>query len=602
MIIDKKQLQSYKISVVKSNACRHYAAELLQRYIFKCTGVFLEIIDDVTDGEEVFLVGGASPNTGALRDNGFHIFPQGKSIVFCAATDRGLLFSVCDFVERVFGVRFLTATAEHIPTVEKIDFKEEIFSLPSIPRRTYLVGSLFEGKTDMDFSVKCRDLGNYTEVDEKHGGKDKVYGRNTVHNMHCYVPFETYGNEHPEFYRCVYVNGEIVPTIDITNGIADDGTLDESMELSVAKIVVEEMKKDVDAHPDVEIFNITQEDGSYYFDDERNRALEKKYKRSGMLIRFCNVIVRALNDYVREKYPNRVVKIITFSYIYTREAPVRYEGGRVVPIDQTVVADENLIIQMAYCTNGYYNYFSGKDEELDTNIREWAAVGKQFWFWMYDVNFHRYLYFYDSFHNIEDNVRGFERLGVNYLMVNPAYECINNWQCNMRGYVYYKLMWDASKRADELLKEYADLFYGAGSSAVLKMIEHFHTHYKAIVDGGRELVFQTRGNHEETQYNSLTFLSQAIIIIENGEKAVRSTNLSEEEKEVYLKRLAQVKATPISMIFDRYEAYYPNNTEEERQKYGNMLRDLFFYGDMMDDCIGERWTMRQYFDEMKIPE
>ena len=85
-----------------------------------------------------------------------------------------------------------------------------------------------------------------------------MYGRGVNHNFHLYVPFEKYGNTHPEFYRFLYINGETVPTIDLTNGIADDGSLDESMPVSVAKIVVEELIKTADEHPDAEVLTFTQ--------------------------------------------------------------------------------------------------------------------------------------------------------------------------------------------------------------------------------------------------------------------------------------------------------------------------------------------------------
>ena len=60
------------------------------------------------------------------------------------------------------------------------------------------------------------------------------------------------------------------------------------------------MKKDAIAHPEATVFNFTQEDGPYYFDDDNNRRLESKYKRSGILIRFCNVVARELNKFTEK--------------------------------------------------------------------------------------------------------------------------------------------------------------------------------------------------------------------------------------------------------------------------------------------------------------
>ncbi len=592
------QLETYRIFVPHANDCRMYGATLLQKYLKLCMGVELPILSRMpAAGEQGFVLGALSPRQKELYDHGFHIYRDGELWYFCGDRDRGLLYAVCEFVERVLGVRFLTHDAEYTPKSQEIELPEDIFSIPDIGRRTFLTGSVYAHLTDPDFTVKCRNLGYFTQFDETHGGKDCVFGRGNVHNFHLYVPFQVYGNDHPEFYRFLYINEEIYPTIDITNGITEDGRLDESMEISVAKIVIEELKKEVDARPDVEVFNFTQEDGPYYYDSDRNRHFEKKYKRSGILVRFCNVVIRALNEYVKEKYPGRVVKLITFAYDYTALPPVRYENGKPRPIDETVVADENLIIQMAFCSNGYYNYFSGHDRKLGEQIEGWAVVAKRFWFWMYDTNYRSYLHFYDSFHNIQANVEGFKRIGVEYLLVQSGHDSKNNWQNNMRGYAYNKLMWDSSRNADEMLKEYADLYYGPAADSVMNMISHFHTHYTALIESGVDLMFSTRGSHELAENNPLPFLLRAIEIIEEGEERIKAADLPETEQETYLCRMAQVKATPVLMIFEHYHEYYPESTDADRKAYGHYLQSLCEKGDMPEDCSGERWSFEQYFGE-----
>ncbi len=594
---NRTELKTYCIFVPEGGQSALYGASLLQKYFSICTETELPILNRTPEeGEQGFVLGAASKRQAELHDHGFHIYRKGMLWHFCGDRDRGLLYAVCEFVERVLGVRFLTASSEYTPKSDEIDLPEDIFSCPDIGRRTFLTGSVYAHLTDPDFAVKCRNLGYFTQYDETHGGQDCVFGRGNVHNFHLYVPFTTWGNDHPEFYRFMYVNGSIHPTIDITNGITDDGKLDESMDVSVAKIVIEELKKEIDARPNVEVFNFTQEDGPYYYDSERNRFFEATYKRSGILIRFCNVVIRALNDYVRETYPGRVVKLITFAYDYTATPPVRYENGKPLPIDDTVVADENLIIQMAFFSNGYYYYFSGYDRAVLNQIEGWAAVAKRFWFWMYDINYRSYLHFFDSFHNIKANVEGFKKIGVEYLLVQSSHDSVNNWQSNMRGYAYNKLMWDTSRSADALLGEYADLFYGPASGAVMDMIALFHRHYSTLVENGTDLMFGTRGNHEHVQNNPLSLLLHAIAILEEGEKKICSADLTAEEKHTYLGRLAQVKATPVLMIFEHYLEYYPDRTEADRKAWGDYLKSLCEMGDMMKDCSGENWSLERYFN------
>lgn len=357
---------NFKNIIIPSAAddCVVYAAEKLKEYISKVTGVTLGISTAKIDGNYFSIGKAADINdadyeafTADIKGDGYGIFSRGGNIYLAAKTSRGLMYSAYGYVEKYLGVRFLTAEAEYIPGGDIVLPKEDFVTNPDFAMRTYLVGDTFQEHADFDHIARTGVVDLFTDVDERHGGQKKVYGRNCNHNFHLYCPFEVYGNEHPEFYRFFYVNGQITPTIDLTSGITDDGKLDESLDISVAKIVISEMKKDLEKYPEAEVFCFTQEDGPYYFDSDKNRELEKKYKRSGILIRFCNVIVRELNKYLKESGSERKIKLMTFAYDYAKEAPVKTENGKTLPIDDTVRADDDLIIQMALFRNGFYGYF-----------------------------------------------------------------------------------------------------------------------------------------------------------------------------------------------------------------------------------------------------
>ena len=183
--------------------------------------------------------------TADIKVDGYGLFVRGGNVYLAAKTSRGLMYAAYCYVEKYLGVRFLTAKAEYVPTSDMILPEKDYVTNPDFAMRTYLVGDTFQEHADFDHIARTGVVDLFTEVDSAHGGQRKVYGRNCNHNFHLYCPFEIYGNEHPEFYRFFYVNGAITPTIDITNGITDDGKLDETLDISVAKIVIDEMKKDL---------------------------------------------------------------------------------------------------------------------------------------------------------------------------------------------------------------------------------------------------------------------------------------------------------------------------------------------------------------------
>ena len=578
-----------------------YAAQKLQEYIRRACSFELPIRRERGDknivlGSKHSLDGTMPSELEKIEGDGFAVWRHGADVYISALTNRGLIYGAYDFIEKFLGARFLCADFEYVPVLNEVNLpKKPYVSNPAIDMRTYLVGGVHDNKADFDHYTRTRTKDVFTRLPEKYGEQVEVYGRNINHNFHFYVPFEKYGNAHPEFYRPIYVNERPLFTIDITNGITDDGKIDESMDVSVAKIVLDEMKKDLHKYPDAHIFNFTQEDGEYYFDDERNRRLEKKYKRSGILVRFCNAVVRELNKYATKTFGGRQVKIITFAYAYTADAPVRRTENGIVPIDDTVIADKNLIIQMALFANGRYSYFSGKqDGFLKKTMEEWKAVASNFWFWAYDINFHKYLYFYDSFKNIQENIDGFKKLKLTNMCMQGSHDARYNWQCNMRAYAYNKLMWGESATAEELLDEYARLSYGSAAPHVKEMINIFERHYSSFSDDAA-LTFGIFGTHEKAEFNPRETLLSALAAVERGERALKDADMKEDERDGYLRRLAQVKCTPLIHLYDLFFYHRPDASWEE---YAALKAEFFKtarYGGV--DVVGERWTLDQYEQE-----
>lgn len=600
----------FKNIIISSAAddCVVYAAEKLKEYVFKVSGVSLSVAENASEGN-FFSLGKTSAVsdkeyadfTHSIKGDGYGIFPRGGNVFLAAKTSRGLMYAAFGYVEKYLGVRFLTAEAEYIPNSEMVLPSADFISNPDFAMRTYLVGDTFQEHADLDHIARTGVVDLFTEVDSRHGGQRKVYGRNCNHNFHLYCPFEVYGNAHPEFYRFFYVNAKITPTIDLTSGITDDGKLDETLDISVAKIVIDEMKKDLETHSEAEVFCFTQEDGEYYFDSERNRTLEKKYKRSGILVRFCNVIVRELNKYLKEIGSSRTIKLMTFAYHYAVDAPVREENGIFVPIDETVKADDNLIIQLALFRNGFYGYFSDKQyPHIKDAFDKWFCVAKDFWFWGYDANFHRYLAYYDSFENISDNVRGFKQRGITYLCINGSYETKRIWQSNLRAYVYRKCMWDTSLDCNSLADEYLNLYYREGATAVKRMMKLFRENNLLAESEGKAVKCESFGTDERPVGNPVETLYKAVKIIEDGEKAVKNAARSHGETNELLRRLAEVKATPLMLIYDNYYFYYPDAPEEEYKTVKKAFFDNAAYAGI--DYVAENWTIEQYADEPATSE
>jgi len=292
---------------------------------------------------------------------------------------------------------------------------------------------------------------------------------------------------------------------------------------------------------------------------------------------------------------------MTFAYDYAKDAPVKEVEGKIVPIDETVVADENLIIQFALFCNGFYDYFSDKQYPfIKKTLKEWRAVAQDFWFWGYDTSFHRYLAYYDSFDNIEANVRGMKKEGITYFCMQGPHDTRKIWQNEIRAYAYRKLFYGDERSAAELTEEFIDLYYGAGAESVKKLMNIFHTAYKEAEAAGKVVTCGNFGTHERAEINPEKMLYSAVAAIERGEKTVKSAGESDDQTQKLLKRLAGVKATPLMLLYDNFYFYHPEGSKEEELKAKKAFFDTARFAEI--DLIAERWTIKQYEDEPSSSE
>ena len=614
----REELNKYKILLAAdAGECNQYAAENLQNYVDKTCHVRLEIVRDNEEKTgpffsigktQLFLEANGEFDRSVLVHDGFRIFADEKgNIFFDSLSVRGVMYAVFDFIEKELGVRFLTSRVEHIPDVTEIDLSNiNRISIPSFEMGTENFSEVFgqggaASAVDMDFYCKIRARDLFTPIEEKYGGPLPYCARNSFHNFHYYCPPHQYVNAHPEWYRFLNINGVITPTIDLTNGITEDGQLDETMDISVAKVVIEEFKKDIDAHPEAEIFGFTQEDSSLDVENEKNRLWKEKYGRSGILIRFCNVVIRELNKYTQEKY-GKTIKLSTFAYSQNRYAPVKEVEGERVPIDETCVCDDNLIIQFALFGNAYYSYFDERQRpEIRQIIADWRKIAKRFWFWAYDMDFAHFHYFIDSFHTINDNMQGFKDLGIEYLFM----ECgggSGNWQTQMRGYVYLKKIWNVELDATVLLNEYIDLYYNIVGDKMREFIKLFHDNYRTINESGeREVEFCIRGSCEDVENNPIEMLLAALAITDEMRTCVMHADLSEELRTDMLRRVAEVRMTPLKMIYNKFYDYFPNATKDNRLAMREELIRTAKLVDVPNKFLlsGAAWRfLEQYIPEM----
>lgn len=599
-----------------ANESETYAASELQNFLIQSTGTSLRVLKDSevewSDDLKVISLGkthlleksGIAFDYDTLNLDGFFMKTAGDSLYLDSAVDRGLLYAVYDYLEKLIGVRFIANDETYVPTVSRLPmYAMDVVEIPDFAMRCYLYGDIYAGYGDADYYVRSRTNDSYTQMDTKHGGRSSIYGRNTNHNFHFYCNpdavtengqtlYEIYGDEW--FYQHPLYGW----TINLLNGITPDGKLDETMENSVIKTVIEEMKKDIVANPDIVYFTFDQEDGPFFYPytEAEDLAIEQKYGRTGIMIRFCNVLLEELQKWSDAELGGRQINIVTFAYSYTVLAPVAVVDGKKQPIDDTVIANDNLYIRMCVYENPVYTYTDPKqDETTIQNIEDWKMCAKNFFLWGYDMDFANYLWYYPNRGKFAPNLKYIKDSGFTYAMFQGTQNSTTNWYSGMNSYVVSKLMWDIDRNPTELYEEYIHHYYGSVAEPYIhEFFNTFDQHYASLLADGTDLwISNGSGTHTDAANWPIELLELGCEILQQAEEAIRANEeYTAQEKEKYLCRVYNVHATPMWMILKNYATYFPFDGDSGRIEFLKEFLDIAEKGAV--DRVSEGVTLESF--------
>lgn len=568
------------------------AADNIADYINKTSGVKIPVRKNrfvaYDKSAKVISVGqtdaleksGIETDYSALNGDGFIIKSAGNGIFINGATSRGTLYGAYEFIERFLGVRFLTYDYEYIPEVEKcvIEGGLDITEVPDFRYRNFMIGGY---NNDKEFMSKLRFVNEYHTVGEKYGGNIGWYKTKDVaanHNSLAYVSTE-YAKAHPEFFSIV--NGTPVEICQ-TYGITDKGEIDETIELSPIKIALESLKKFVkDSDPDTEYFMFSQQDTQKCCGCDNCLAAADKYTRGGVNVRFVNILAREIQKWADKELNGRKIKLVTFAYQYSEEAPVVIDGnGNYKPIDNTVVCEDNVYIRMAtyFCNNYYALEDSEQIAKYRTLYKSWSAVTNHFMAWDYHIDYYNYFNYYPTMQTWKENLRLYKNVGVEYLLMQSAQNEKVGWQANLEAYVASKLMWNTERSIDELTDEFMTLYYGIAKDYAKEYKTGYDLYYRSLFDRFSDYTLKLGTDRSNSKYYELTFLQSQEKIMDDAIDMVLSSDLEKAEKDELVRRLKIMRAPTKFMKMYNYNSYYFDDQSGYRAYVDEVLSELSALG------------------------
>jgi len=450
----------YRIVVPEApSAAMAYAAAELRKHIRDMSGADLEVVSEkqAVRGPAILLgpvKRSASSRLAAaarkLGPDGVLLKTVGKDLVLRGGGDRGHIYSVYVFLERMLGCRFLARDCTIVPrrdviTVPPTDYRYS----PAFMYREILGAEM----SDWGFAARLRLNGS--NMPQVYGpwppGPEAAPGvliYPFVHSAAALVPAATYFADHPEYFGLV-------------NGARRNATISGQpcwTHPDVLRIGTEQVMKWIAERPDMLCVDVSQNDAwpgdSGACQCEKCATIVKEEEaQHGPILRYVNAIA----DEVARKHPGKFVETLAYDYSII---PPRVTKPR-----------PNVIIRLCHSAC----YFHGVTcDPLGANYRKaidgWRAVARNLFVWHYGVNFWHYLAPNPNLVGMAKDLKYYAAHGVNGVMVQCDIQSAGCELSELRQYLAAQLMWDPSQDPMALREEFCRGYYGPAADDALAFL------------------------------------------------------------------------------------------------------------------------------------
>ncbi len=437
-----------------ASATEKYAAQTLQKYFEQVTGVKCAIADDTAAvGGFTFLVGKTAltkTDVAGLADGSYRIVRSGDTVEIIGAGNRGTIYGVYGFLDKVLGCRIFTAEEGLVCTKTEFSIPEDL----NIEYNTYFeyTDTDWHSPRDPAYSnANGLSGGVYRSIDGEMGGTVSYLGSfcHTLTNTFCAE--EKYFAEHPEYFA-------------LHNGVRDPDQLcltNEDVYNVVLGEVLDLLKEKHDPAAALQIISLTQDDNEDFCECENCKALDDaNNSHAGTMITFVNKIAKAVKA---QGYDN--VAIDTFAYRYTRTTPTN------------VIPEPNVIVRLCTIECCFSHALDDaaclQNAVLMQDLINWNAICNRLYIWDYTTNYAHTLGIFPDFGVLQKNARIFYEHGVKGIYEEGNYyvDSCNTEFGELRAYLISRVLQDPYCDYSEEMNLFLADFYGAGWQNIREFID-----------------------------------------------------------------------------------------------------------------------------------
>lgn len=451
------------------------AAEDLQFYFREATGVTLPIVTDdlplrggnllSVGNTELVRAAGLMPSASAIGTGGAVLKTVGSCILMMGATNEGAMYAAYLFLEREFGFEYYFTDFYDLKRgVENFELPQlDLTVVPDFEYRVQSAGWIryFDRNKKRMRWTESRDL--FIPAN----GKDAA-----IHNSFAYFPPEVYKETHPEWYSddgtqlCYSAHGDENGVTEMVNIVTDRiKTLFRDPRFSARRLIS---------------FSVQDTDTACTC-PACTAAKEKYGSPSALVVKMCNRIarnVRAWQEGEGKPYA-RDFRLLFFAYHATNPAPVFTDEKDVFRVeDESVLVDENVAVYFAE-TGGDYHYDLSTEGTANTfvgdDLRAWAHLAKDIFFWSYSTNFFWFFTPYNSFDAVQSIYRFAKEQGCKYIMTQDQWIQANaqtGWGI-FKNWLHGKLGWNVNADVPALTEKFFNGYFGPAAPVMRSLFENW---------------------------------------------------------------------------------------------------------------------------------
>ena len=493
------------------------AAEDLAQWLGEMTGAQFPIVSDaapaaareISVGRTNRLTAARLPQARAdLGDEGYALGVAGERLFLLGGAKRGPIYAVYAFLEEDLGCRWYAGEGSTLPRRRTLVCRP----VPRAYRPPLLIRDPFyHDAFNATWSLRNRTNAPGAPVPEEWGGHVDYDGM-FVHTFNTLLPPDRYFKEHPEYYSLL--EGERRPVqLCLTNP-------------EVVRLAAAHVLGVLAQNPHAEIISVSPNDGGRHCQCPGCSKLDRENgSPAGSLISFVNQVAAA----VERQHPG--VWISTLAYLDTVDPPRRVRPRRNVAIQLC-----NDLHSWRYPLVDFAASSFPESRRYRQAIIGWSRICRNLHIWDYTVNFSHYLAPMPNLQVLAPSVRFYREHHVTGIMFQGNYQSLGGERTPLRTWVMAKLLWDPSRRVEDLVADFTWGYYREAAPALT-------AYYDLLDRAGRE---QGSAINEHgggirypmtTPFLSRDFLTQAAVLLDQALTLARSPEI---RRRVELERLALV--------------------------------------------------------------